>query len=324
MTHDIIDTILIELWEIRNPDKQFDTHSFEEFKKDWVEKHQDIPHDTYVELTTARNKNLISNDQQEKLRKTIVAFFGLSVGSNAVMSWMIESRADLIKIVDPDTISATNLNRIQAAWSSIGAKKIDDLTSRLVSINPFVTIDAFTDVTPEMVSHIVDEDTHIVVDEIDSFDGKILLRKLARDRKIPLISAADVGDNVILDIERYDIEPETKMFLGRIEDAENIDIAKLSPRERQKLIIELVGFEAHSLAMIDSLKDIGKTIRTWPQLGATASIAGGILATTIKKIRLGEYVKSGRYIFSLDKLLVTDFHPPQETIQEIKKSLSIS
>ena len=52
---------------------------------------------------------------------------------------------------------------------------------------------------------------------------------------------------------------------------------------------------------------IGKTIKTWPQLGSTATIAGGLITTLVKKMVLRERVKSGRYYFSIDKLLVYDY-----------------
>jgi len=59
--------------------------------------------------------------------------------------------------------------------------------------------------------------------------------------------------------------------------------------------------------MLKSLLSIGKTIKTWPQLGSTATIAGGLITTLVKKMVLRERVKSGRYYFSIDKLLVYDY-----------------
>src|SRR3989344_875072 len=68
------------------------------------------------ELTTVRNRNLITSQEQSKLRKTVVGFFGMSVGSHCALTWMMESRADTIKIVDFDTLSASNLNRLRFGW----------------------------------------------------------------------------------------------------------------------------------------------------------------------------------------------------------------
>ena len=169
----------------------------------------------------------------------------------------------------------------------------------------------------------------LVVDAIDSMKGKILLRKLARQRHLPLISAADIGDNVMLDIERYDLDPQPELFLGRLPGIDQVNIDELSTIEKKKLIIKLVGFKNNSERMLNSLLNIGKSVSTWPQLGATATIAGGIVATSIKKIILGEKVKSGRYYLLLDNLLVSDINLEDnkkrcdKIIKKIKYELSI-
>ncbi len=277
------------------------------------------------ELTTVRNRNLITAKEQQKLRKSTVGVFGLSVGSHAALTWIMESRADAIKIADFDSLAATNLNRLRFGWEDVGEMKVSVVSKYLQSINPFTQIITETNVSHENIIKLFDTypKIQVVVDAIDSMKGKILLRKLAAQRKLPVVSAADVGDNVMLDIERYDKLPQPKFFLGKIPDVEKIDIDALSTIERKKLIIKLVGFENVSEQMLDSLLNIGDMIATWPQLGATATIAGGIVATTIKKILLGEKIKSGRYYFSLDQLLVADFATPERELSRNKKILKL-
>ena len=166
-----------------------------------------------------------------------------------------------------------------------------------------------------------------VVDEIDDFEGKILLRKLARERGIPLISAADVGDNIMIDIERYDVDKDYPFFHDRIKGVGDINFKKLSEQEKKKLIIKLIGFEKNSERMIDSIFDIGVSIPTWPQLGTSAIMAGGIVAVILKKIIIGEKIKSGRYYVSLDDVFVSDFNSKKNIktrsskVSKIKKIL---
>ena len=144
---------------------------------------------------------------------------------------------------------------------------------------------------------------------------------------MPLVSAADVGDNVMIDIERYDIDGNYPFFHGRVDNIESINFEELSPDDKKKLIIKLVGFEHNSERMIDSLFSIGGSTVSWPQLGSTASIAGGVEATTIKKIVLNEEVLSGRYFVSLDEILDSTFNDNarvrtrQFLIHEIEESL---
>lgn len=283
-------------------------------------------------LATVRNRDLITQEGQEILRKTVVGFFGMSVGSHAVLTWMTEARADIVKIMDPDIISPSNLNRLRWGWHSIGKKKIDAVKDALLEVNPAAEIIAIKSKKKEAMLHMLEDQpgVSIIVDEIDDIEGKILLRNFAKEHHIPLLSAADVGDNVILDIERYDKEPDTQPFLGRIPAAALEKFSQLSDLERRNYIIKLVGFEQNSEEMLDALLAIGKTLSTWPQLGATATITGGVIATTIKKIMLDEKVVSGRYYLSLDELLVKDYNADsrkqtrKEKIDKVKEKFAIS
>lgn len=328
-----VKTILEELWE----DSVFNNSSYSVLEKLAVlDGKEDIdsdklPEESFFGLSTSRNRHLITYEQQKILQKTVVAFFGLSVGSHAAVTWMIESRADAVKIVDPDVVSPTNLNRLRAGWDDVGIEKVYIVAKELKKVNPFTEVISHISKDEDSMRKLFDQSPkiNVVVDAIDDMKGKILLRKFAKERKLPLISAADVGDNITLDIERYDENPQPEMFLGRIKNMDKIDFSKLSDLERRRLIIKLVGFEKNSEEMLDSLLGIGDTIGTWPQLGATAAIAGGIVATTIKKIVLGEKVKSGRYYICLDDILVAGFNSSgrknsrKEQVQKIKKKFNI-
>lgn len=310
--NNIPESTLRDLWKIRNPHLEFNEAKFNEFKeemsKDINGTNQEsfpLTKRAYFELTSARNRNLILPTEQAVLRKSTIAFFGLSVGSHAACSWMMISRALNVILADPDTIDATNLNRLYATLNDIGKLKTDVLMRRIMDINPFCNVFAFSNLENKSDLQLIfdqNRDVSVIVEETDSFDAKVLLRKIARDKRIPLISAADVGDNIIVDIERYDIDPATKPFLGRVKNPEAIDFKTLSDKAKKKLIIELVGFEANSERMIDSLIGIGGSIVSWPQLGSTAQIAGGVVANILKNIILKENIRSGRYFIDMDKI----------------------
>lgn len=261
--------------------------------------------ESMTHVSTTRNKLLITDEDQRKLADTTVGFFGLSVGSHAALTWMMLSRATHIKIADSDNISPSNLNRLRLGWSTVGKKKIEITKKQLLDIHPATHVSTLAKTGGTHMKEFCTQKPTVdcIIDEIDDLEGKIHLRSTARAMRIPLISAVDVGENVIIDIERYDTQPNTKFFLGRIPNIEQIHLASLTPLQKARLIIRLVGLEHNSNEMLCSLLAIGKEIGTWPQLGSTATIAGGIVATTIAKIIRGAPVKSGRYIFEMDKLL---------------------
>jgi len=308
------DLLLRELWQIRNPHLDFDEQLFKGFKKKMLsvlskEKSGSSPvsHKALYEITTARNRDLISINEQNILRTSVVAFFGMSVGSHAAITWEMTSRAEAIKICDPDTVSGTNLNRLRTSLENVSEKKVDLVSNELRNMNPYLSVYSSLDTSEKSIESMLIKSPKVnaIVDEIDDFMGKVYLRKIAKKHKLPLLSAADVGDMVVLDIERYDVDESVQPFLGRIEHPENIDFDSLSSFEKRKLIIKLVGFEKNSYKMLRSLFAIGGSIVSWPQLGSTAVIAGGIIAATLKKVLLSEKVLSGRYYFSLDDLLVS-------------------
>lgn len=260
------------------------------------------------ELTTLRNRDLITTSEQIKMRDTTVAFFGLSVGSHAALTWAMQSRANKIIIADPDTIEASNLNRIRASVDKIGDFKVHLVRDEIKGINPKVKIVSLINTEIKDIEQLFQREREInfIVEEIDNIRVKIFLRHLAKIRKIPLINATDVGNNVFVDVERYDLIPQPAPFLGKVKEINNIDFDKLTLKDLMRLSVRIVGLENNSYRMLDSLLKIGKTIKTWPQIGATATMSGGIITTVITKIILGERVKSGRYIVSLDKIFETE------------------
>jgi tRNA threonylcarbamoyladenosine dehydratase len=311
--------MVYELWQ----SAAFDPDSYlllEEIAKDLSNLEQ-FKEKLQFKLSTIRNRNLITAEQQKVLSEKVIGFFGMSVGSHAALTWGMLSRCNNIKIIDPDTVSPSNLNRLRFGWKDVGREKVKVVEEQLRSMNPSIHVHSYNLTEGIGTSEIFDGHPALscIVDEIDDIKEKVVLRQLAKKRKIPVISATDVGDNVFLDIERYDLDPDLELFMGRAKGIENMKLDDLTPLQRMKLIVQIVGLEQNSLSMLESLTSIGKTLPTWPQLGSTATMAGGVIATTLKKILLGENVKSGRYYISLDPILLSDFNSieSEEKRQEV-------
>ncbi len=265
-----------------------------------------LPEEDLFKLQTSRNQLLISTDQQNVLRNSTVAFMGLSVGSHAALTWMMQSHARNVKIADFDTLDGSNLNRIRFGWPDIGQEKTILCQQALYQINPYTNVHSVKEgVTPENVSEILinDPKVDVIVDLLDSFEIKLLLRTEAKSRRLPLVMTTDVGNNLKLEIERYDLDPQPAFFNRPDLDLENLDLSQLSPQQKRELIIQIVGLENNSPEMIESLSNIGKKIVTWPQLAATATIGGASVVTIITKILQGKNVPSGIKWINLDQLL---------------------
>ncbi|HMH69760.1 MAG TPA: hypothetical protein VK502_00005, partial [Candidatus Saccharimonadales bacterium] len=145
-----------------------------------------------------------------------------------------------------------------------------------------------------------------IVDEIDDLKTKILLRIEAKKRRLPVIMATDLGDDVMLDVERYDLNPNLPLFHGLVENAEELLTKEVGKREWLKYATAIVGPKNASLRMQQSLLKVGTKLVTQPQLGGTALMSGVVAAYAVRQLALGEKLKSGRTLVSLDGHLRED------------------
>ena len=128
----------------------------------------------------------------------------------------MQSRANAVKISDPDTVDWTNLNRLRFGVQTVGQPKVAIVRAELEAINPYTKVHNTQKLTRTLSRALFNRPAlNLVVDAIDDLPSKLLLRQLAREHQIPLLSAVDVGDNIFLDVERYDQDTDLVPFLRR-------------------------------------------------------------------------------------------------------------
>lgn len=260
-------------------------------------------------LRTIRNRDLVTTDEQAKLFKFDAVAFGMSVGSAGALALGISGISRRIKLVDGAVISGSNLNRIMTGVSSVGQIKSTVIGRQIYEMNPYSTVEYFDKVTDQNISKIMGEPwpVQVAIDEIDDIEMKIRIRMEARKQKIPVIMATELGDTVMLDVERYDLEPNRPLFHGVIPGIEEVINKQLeNHREWMKYAVKIIDPNNMPIKMQQSLMKIGSTIVTHPQLGSTVMITGGVLAFAVKSIALGHKLESGRYVVSLEKELLAD------------------
>ena len=262
-------------------------------------------------LLTNRNKDLINSDEQKKLKEFTVGVIGMSIGSHMAECITGSGISELIKISDFDTLSTANLNRINSGIDKIGEKKTEVASQKIYSRNPFQKIEIFdkglNDGNVEKF-FVGSKKVDLIFEAIDDFKMKIKLRVLAKKNKTAIVMLTNLGDSVLVDVERYDIESGVKIFNGLIGDlAEEILTKDLTPEVIKKYAIEIVGRENVPPRAIDSLGKIGKTLVGRPQLLSTVTVAGGLSAYIARKIALGENLPSGRRKIIFEKLLNYEF-----------------
>lgn len=265
-----------------------------------------LDEDAFSELRTARNRNLITKEEQKKYKNIKVGITGLSVGSNILWPLVMSGGPKFLRIADPDIIEISNLNRLKAPITAVGQNKTIFASQKIWEMDPFIKFDCWLDgVKKENLEEFIlkEPKLDIFIDEIDNMELKIFSRQMAKKNKIPVIMITNVGDKVILDIERFDTESEHKILHGLLGDIKPEDFKTLSYKDWLYLATKIVGEENFSERLKDSISQIGKEIAAVPQLGTTVTISGAIAAYAIRMIATRQKMKSGRYIFDLEKII---------------------
>ncbi|HUP26767.1 MAG TPA: ThiF family adenylyltransferase, partial [Candidatus Limnocylindrales bacterium] len=190
-----------------------------------------------------------------------------------------------------------------------GKSKALIIGRQIYEMNPYSAVAYHDKVGAENISTIFEQPwpLHIVVDEIDDIEMKTHIRVEAKKRKVPVIMATELADTVMLDVERYDLEPDRPIFHGIVPGAEQLIDKKIENyREWTKHAVGIIDPINMPLKMQKSVLKIGTTIVTHPQLGSTVMMTGGVVAFAAKNIALGNPIKSGRYVMSLEKILLAD------------------
>lgn len=254
-------------------------------------------------LRGSRNRNLITDQERLRLKdnKTIL-ILGLSVGSNVVDSLLMQGVGSDYVLADMDSLGPTNLNRIRASYDQLGVHKVDVVAKKISELDPFLGQVHYKDGVTEanledMLAH---HKPSIIVDEMDSLKMKVLVRLRAKELGIPVLMATDDGDDILLDIERYDLD-QAQPILHGILPQHVIDLImsgeKLSRQQSGAIIGQyFVNLNYVPVRMMESLMEVGRSLPSWPQLGGAAVLSGLYVAYAAKKILLGYGINQGRFL----------------------------
>lgn len=131
----------------------------------------------------------------EKLKEAKVCILGLGgLGSNVAVL-LARSGIGSLKLVDFDTVEASNLNRQQYRISHIGIKKTEAMKNIIREINPFVEVEILDiKVDRENIYSIVG-DIEIVVEAFDRAETKAMLMEelLTNTNKIVVSASGMAG-----------------------------------------------------------------------------------------------------------------------------------
>jgi hypothetical protein len=343
--HEIFEKLLLELFLVHHPELKpkpdLVVEEFAKYKVNYVKSGHEwaagvwavypngllihiLESDDLYILRTSRNLGLLTEDEQLRVKKLRVAVAGLSVGGVTAHCLAMEGVRHFY-LTDFDYLAGSNLNRLPASLAEVGLPKTAIIARKIWDIDPFTKVICDDrGLCRENVDSFFggDNPVDVVIDAVDSMEGKILIRQEAKKRRIPVVWMVDMGDGVVqIGVERYDQNPNYPPFHGQIERMQQQLGRELNYVESFFSILNhdhLPSRMANSFLLACENKYSGIS-----QLAGTVSIAGGTVAKIVRMIAFG-YDISNEFFISVDSVADKRFKQNREHDRQVTYELITS
>jgi len=289
-----------------------------------------LPRDEFQELRSSRNRNKITADEQAVLRDLTLGVVGLSVGQATALTLALEGVGGRLRLADFDHLELSNLNRLRGGVHQLGVAKTLNTARAIAELDPYIDVDVF----PEGV-HAGNLDAFLtgagrldlVFDECDDLAVKVRLRERARALRIPVMM--ETSDRGLLDIERFDQEPQRPLFHGLVGDLKADDLEGLSTYDKVPTVMKIIGQRTMSSRMAASMIDIETTLPTWPQLASAVALGGSLNTDAARRLALGTLRGSGRFFVDVEQIVSDDAEhaagdPPSFDVEISEEATSLA
>ncbi|MDC3958493.1 Rv1355c family protein [Polyangium jinanense] len=258
----------------------------------------------YRELRFSRNRYKITPDEQARLRDKRIGVVGLSVGQASAVTLALEGVGGMLRLADFDELALSNMNRLRAGVHEIGLHKCVIAARAIAEIDPYVRVEVIrTGITEENVEAFLNEGgkLDLVIEECDDLYTKVFLRERARAHGIPVLM--ETNDRGMLDVERFDQEPDRPVLHSLLRGLSAADLKGLTQAQKVAIVLRIIGPDALKGRLGASLLEVEETTTSWPQLASGTMLGGAVSTDAARRVLLGELTRSGRYFVDLDALV---------------------
>lgn len=256
----------------------------------------------YRRLRLDRNRNKITAPEQEMFARIVIGIAGLSVGSAAASILVREGLCGKLLLADFDDIELTNLNRIWCGVTEVGQNKAVATARVIAEMDPYVEVEVLPRGVHQGNLEAFVRSSDVVLDECDSLDVKVELRRAARAHRRPVLM--ETSDRGLLDVERFDREPERPLFHGLVPALDPERLAGLSTDEKVPHVLRMLEADQLSTRALASLLEIDAQVSTWPQLASDVALGASLLATAVRRLVTSpDRLESGRLRVDLEACL---------------------
>ena len=261
----------------------------------------------YATLRLDRNRHRITREEQERLTRQRVGVVGLSAGHAAAVTIALEGLCGELRVADYDEVEVSNLNRLPASFLDVGINKAVVAARRVGELDPYLPVHVVADgIDRDNVDEFI-AGLDVVVEECDDLAMKLLVREAARRQRVAVVM--ETSDRGMLDVERFDLEPDRRPFHGLLGDISADALDSLTVAQKVPYVLAIVDAPQGSARGAASLAEIGRTVSSWPQLGSDVTLGGATVAAVVRRLGLGEDIPSGRTRIDLDAA-ISSLEPP--------------
>src|SRR5207237_8974520 len=116
----------------------------------------DLPeHDDFYAQITVRNRGLISESDQQRLRLATILVAGCGSVGGAAVEPLVRMGAERLILAEPDGYDLHNMNRQSVRLQDVGRNKAEVFQENIRDINPYASIDVEQHgITPENVDRV--------------------------------------------------------------------------------------------------------------------------------------------------------------------------
>jgi molybdopterin/thiamine biosynthesis adenylyltransferase len=236
----------------------------------------------YAEFTS-RNRRLISDADQQRLRRSEILVAGCGSIGGAAVEPLVRLGAERFTLAEPGEYDVSNLNRQRFTLADVGRNKAAVQAERAVAINPFTRIELEEDGITDANVRLVTERAAVIIDGVDvtaveAIQAKVALHAAAARVGVPVVCGYDVAGLQALIVYDYR-RPGLRPFDGRISPVEAAGLTPVS------FLARVVPKTAIPIEILGVLRELAAgSTEPFPQLVYTADLFGVLAARAVLEL----------------------------------------